>query len=629
MNARQGSLLRALLNEAEYKTCAWYAHLLGCSEKTVRTDVKAIDGFLRHEGFSSRVSRRRGSGLRLVLAAHEANRLSRLLDESEAAMHPRFERLCRELVVLTCAPGPHTVESLTRAVFTNKQQMQTDLHWWQRVLVGRGLAVRTGRRIEFVGAEWTQRGFLMSVLFSFPPQAVRRRIEPLLLDAASGCDQRFFDRCIEEIQDNLGFPLSSNARWQLGVYLRIMVARIQMGHVIADRPPAGELSGFFACLGNRLSRHFGIAVNEAEMGLLQDMVNCCTWQWSAELVERYEPNDRARAMADDIAAACEAAFGEPVPASLIRPLGILVESGLTRRACGLVVQNPNELAVKYDSMDGMCLLSSVLCEVPALVEARLHTSDYTRLVLVLVEYLERVGSLRHYRVGLVVNSGIDLALWGRYRIEKLSSRVQVVDVIAENEVLSACARPSSPLLDRFDFLVSFEPLAVDFPSVTISSLVDERDLERIVEAIPLWHRGREVQVPCERVRLTVPAAPSALLPAVHRDLVASGAVSFGLERFRWLVRTLGFIRERSLALAWCGEGVERTAVHLYNLDGGPQLAGKRCAQVALLLVRADDRGDLTPLTERFKRLLESQGTDGAEAAEDDFFPGFPELRDAF
>ena len=81
--------------------------------------------------------------------------------------------------------------------------------------------------------------------------------------------------------------------------------------------------------------------------------------------------------AADIAAACEAAFGEPVPASLIRPLGILVESGLTRRACGLVVQNPNELAVKYDSMDGMCLLSSVLPCLPSLREADLFSPDST------------------------------------------------------------------------------------------------------------------------------------------------------------------------------------------------------------------------------------------------------------
>lgn len=629
MNARQGSLLRALLNEAEYQTCAWYGRRLGCSEKTVRTDVKVIDAFLRNEGFASQVSRRRGSGLRLVLASHEASRLSRLLDESEAALHPRFERLCRELVVLACTPGPHTVESLVRALYTNKQQIQIDLHWWQRVLVGRDLALLTGRRIQLVGAEWAQRGFVLSVLFSFPPQAIRRRIEPLLTGALGVHDQRFLDRCIVEVQDALGFRLSSNAQWQLGIYLRVMVARIKMGCPIVDRPPVQGPSVLFAELGERLARHFAIEIGEAEIGLLQDMANCCTWQWSADLMERYEPDERAASMAREIADACGRAFGQAVPERLVRPLGILVESGLIRRACGMVVPNPNEEAVKYDSMDLTCLLSSVLCEVGALREAGLHSSDYSRLVLVLAEYLERVGSLRHYRVGLVVNSGIDLALWGRYRIEKLSSRVQVVDVIAENEVLLACAAPSSTLLDRFDFLVSFEPLAVDFPSVAISSLVDERDLERIVEAIPLWRRGREVQVPCERVPLAASSAPGALLPAVYRELVGSGIVSMAGERFSWLMRTLGFIRGRTLVLAWCGEGVERTAMRLYDLSGGPQFAGRRCAQVAVLLVRADERDDLTPLTERFKRFLESQGADGAGFAEDDFFPGFPELRGAF
>lgn len=629
MNARQGSLLRALLNEAEYKTCAWYGRRLGCSEKTVRTDVKVIDAFLRHEGFVSQVSRRRGSGLRLVLANHEASRLSRLLDESEAALHPRYERLCRELVVLACTPGPHTVESLVRTLYTNKQQIQIDLHWWQRVLVGRDLAMLTGRRIQLVGAEWAQRGFILSVLFSFPPQAVRRRIEPLLAGTLAAHDQRFLDRCIVEVQDALGFRLSSNAQWQLGIYLRVMVARIKMGHPIVDRPPVQSLSDFFFELGARLSRHFDIEVGEAELGLLQDMANCCTWQWSAELMERYEPDERAASVAREIAGACHRAFGQAVPQRLVKPLGILVESGLVRRACGMVVPNPNEETVKYDSMDLTCLLSSVLCEVEALREAGLHSSDYSRLVLVLAEYLERVGCLRHYRVGLVVNSGIDLALWGRYRIEKLSSRVRVVDVIAENEVLLACAAPSSALLDRFDFLVSFEPLAVDFPSVAISSLVDERDLERIVEAIPLWRRGREVQVPCERVPLAISPAPGAFLVAVYRELAASGAVSLSSERFSWLMRTLGFIRERTFVLAWCGKGVERTTMRLYDLSGGPQLAKRRCAQVAVLLVRDDERDDLTPLTERFKRFLESRGTDDGSASEDDFLPGFPELRSMF
>ncbi len=629
MNARQASLLRMLLDETEYKSCAWYAQRLGCSEKTVRTDVKAIDGFLRREGFASFVGRRRGSGLRLVLAPHETNRLSRLLDESEVAMHPRFERLCRELVVLSCTPGPHTVESLTRTLFTNKQQIQVDLRWWRRALAERGLALETGCHVALVGPEWSWRSLLMAVLSSFPPRAVRRRIEPVILAASSACDQRFLDDCIEGIQEALGFPVSSNAQWQLGIYLRIMAARISMGHGIAERSGAAPSDPFFAALGEELSRRLGKPVAAAEMALLQDMARCCTWQWSTELLERYEPDGRARAIAGDIAGACEASFGSPVPPLLVRSLAILVETGLMRRACGVNGRNPNEMTVKYDSMDGACLLSSVLCEVPSLVGASLCASDFSRLVLVLAEYLERAGSLRHYRVALVVNSGIDLALWGRYRIEKLSSRVRVADIITENEVLAASADPASTLFDRFDFLVAFEPLAVDFPNVTISNLVDERDLERIEAAIPLRRQGPSAAVPCERVPLRAPGSVDGLLAAVHRDLVAQGIAAFDGARFQWLAQTLGFIRGRTFVLAWYGRGVECTAMRLYDVADGPQLAGRRCARVALLLVRPDDGEDLTPLTERFKCLVESEGGEEEQPAEDDFFPGFLDVRGMF
>ena len=43
MNSRQGALLRALLNATDYKTSSDYARQLGCSERTVRTDVKALN----------------------------------------------------------------------------------------------------------------------------------------------------------------------------------------------------------------------------------------------------------------------------------------------------------------------------------------------------------------------------------------------------------------------------------------------------------------------------------------------------------------------------------------------------------------------------------------------------------
>lgn len=153
MNSRQGALLRALLEASDYRTSADYARRLGCSDRTIRTDVKALNAFFEHEGFATRVGRQRGAGLRLSLVPDEENRLVRLLEESETEMHPRYERLCQEMIALTCHPGPHTAESLARRMFRNKQQIQSDLRWWQGMLEVSGLSLSVGRQITVEGPE--------------------------------------------------------------------------------------------------------------------------------------------------------------------------------------------------------------------------------------------------------------------------------------------------------------------------------------------------------------------------------------------------------------------------------------------------------------------------------------------
>ena len=159
MNSRQGALLRALLEASDYRTSADYARRFGCSDRTIRTDVKALNSFFEHEGLATRVGRQRGAGLRLALAPGEENRLVRLLEESETEMHPRYERLCQEMIALTCYPGPHTADSLARRMFRNKQQIQSDLRWWQGILKVSGLTLSVGRQITVEGPEWTRAGF--------------------------------------------------------------------------------------------------------------------------------------------------------------------------------------------------------------------------------------------------------------------------------------------------------------------------------------------------------------------------------------------------------------------------------------------------------------------------------------
>lgn len=624
MNSRQGALLRALLEASDYRTSADYARRLGCSDRTIRTDVKALNAFFEHEGFATRVGRQRGAGLRLSLVPDEENRLVRLLEESETEMHPRYERLCQEMIALTCHPGPHTAESLARRMFRNKQQIQSDLRWWQGMLEVSGLSLSVGRQITVEGPEWTIRGFVMSMLFSFSTAAVRRRILPSLFGTIDPYDRQFLERCIAEMQRDLGFEFSSNAQWQFGVYLCIMVTRIRLGYGLTSWRGADGATPFFAYLKKRLERHFSLAVSDAEMGLLRDMAHCCTWQWSLAAMEAYEPGEQARAVTDDIASALENAFGLPLPEDLRKPLAILFESGLARRTCGLVASNPNEEAVKYETMDGACLLASVLCEVPSLVEADLFSPDYARIALVLLDYLDQAGALRCYRVGLVVNCGIDLALWGAHRIEKLTSRLKVTDVLTENEVLAAVARPNSTLLERFDFLVSFEPLDVDFPSVTVSPGVSRSDVDHIIASVPLWRRGREVHTAWERGTLSVGSSPESLFGSLHERLSADGLIDMPPARFERLVWTLSVVKDRTLVFAWCGSGVRRTGIRIYRLEEGEGAECGQCTMAAVLVAAPGDRADLTPLTQGFKRLVEDYADTSDLVSDDGFFVCFPE-----
>lgn len=625
MNSRQGALLRALLNAGDYQTAGELGRQLGCSDRTVRTDVKALNALLAHEGLVSRVARQRGAGLRLAVAEGEQDRIARLLGEAEAEMHPRYERLCQEMLTLTCQPGPHTADLLARRMFRNKQQIQADLRWWQGVLKMNGLSLSAGRILVVEGPEWTIRGFIMSMLFSFPAPAVRRRIMPSLVGALDPYDRQFLSRCIDEMQRDLGFEFSSNAQWQFEVYLCIMITRIKLGHGLDVWRDSGAPGPFFAYLQKRLARHFSLEVSDAEMGLLRDMASCCTWQWSLAAMEAYEPTEDARAMVDDIAAALATAFGAPVPDEMRKPLAILLESGLARRSCGLVAPNPNEELVKYESMDGACLIASVLAAVPSLRQADLFAPDFARLVLVLLDYLEQAGALRCYRVGLVVNCGIDLALWGAHRIEKLSSRLEVVDVLTENEVAAAASGPRLSLAERFDFLVSFEPLDVKFPSVTISPSVSRADIDHIIASVPLWRRGREVRAAWEQADLPAAPSPEGLVAALHGRLAVDELIDLALDDFAWLVWTLSVMRDRTLVLAWCGEGVRKTGIRIFRIvpegDGGEV---GRCTMAAVLLVAPSERGDLTPLTQSFKRLVEDCADTSGSMSDDSFFSYFPE-----
>lgn len=612
MNVRQGMLVRELLGTAGFRTSEHYADDLGCSDRTIRADVAAIDAYLESAGFEARVVSKPGSGIELAPSAAERGRLRRLLDEGEVSMRPKLERLSQELVILVCAPGPHTVESLARRLYVGKRLVQADLRVWQRALAPHGLELDLGRLVELRGSERDVRMFALLFLASFPPRAIERRVEPLLTGSRT-YDDHFYEQVVDGAQRALNVRFSSNGRRHMMIYAKIMVARVAMGRHLEGYEGVRPLVPYVAGLGVRFRRRFGLEVDASELAFVQDLYDCCTWQWNIELYKR-EPDGRAAELTEEVEHALEQAFGLPVPSSCHHPLGITIERGLVRRACGIASPNPNEHMVKYDYMDGFCLLTSVLGGLDGFLNTPLYGSDYARAALVLMEYAHRVGRARRYRAGLVVNCGIDLVLFGQRCIEERVSAVRIVDTLTEDEARIASRTPGS-LASRFDLLISFEPLDVAFPSVMISSLVDEQDLSRIAAGLPLRGEG-DADGSEDELSWQEHAVAQADLEAAGGEATVRTVVLAALERDRVLESAslrlaqvfdaVASMRGRTLIVPLCDEAVTDTGVHLFRLQGEAFVFGKRCEAVAVLGVRLEDRGDLMPLVERFKAALDER-----------------------
>lgn len=610
INTRQARVIGLLLAQARYVPTAELARETGCSERTVRSDIRAINAFLQQEGLDARASSKRGNGIMLQAEPAERERIQGALKERALAVDSALDRFYRGMLLLTCDYNHrYTTESLARTILTNKQQAQEDLRTWNEQLAPYQARIERGRHLSVEGREEYIRYFVVYHLFDMASTAMRRRIEPQLFRDDEGCDTRpFFASEIDAVERALETPYTDNARHQIAVYLQIMVFRIRGGQVLVGTdsavPPAVD------ALSDRIEDRFDIALSPSERAIIRDLLTLSTRRWTPDFQSSFTPAPDAAGSAFAIFATLEQRFGRRPPAHLEKPLACLIQAGgtHTRLERSISLPRENTRAVRYENMASYLRLMEVVRDARGLAGLSFYETDYTRIAMLLMGYMADVATHDTWHVGLVVNCGIEQVFYARDRIERFIPCTRIARVLTEDELLG----DASGSIERdLDFLVSFDPIETDMPLAVISNAIGEADRLHINDVImQLGCPGQRGKPPITGSFPTRPlelTPPRTLRRELHRALVDDGLWKGSLAGFSAVLEMNSFRLDDWMVLAVFSNDVRASGARRYEVDANMGFTGKRLRHILVLTVARRDERALTPMVQAFRRMAEEAG----------------------
>lgn len=603
INRRQANLLKVLASTTSYIPTATIAGELSCSERTVRNDVSAVNTFLEQNGLAARTTSKRGTGIQLNPSPAERERILGLVKERALAMDPALDRFYRGILLLICDyRGDYTVESLARAILTNKQQAQEDIRSWNDMLYPYGARIERGRRLAVVGPEENIRFFVTHSLFELAPTAMKRRVEPQLFD---GDGQFLFDE-IEMVERTLNCPFTDNARHELAIYLQVMMLRIRKGKTIPPR--AGAVPTAFATLLDHAEEHYGIALGPGERVVAAELFLVAVRRWTPDFQETFTPERASAHLAEDLFLALSDRHGTCPASHLRKPLALLFEAGITHKRLNRAIALPPEISwtVRFENMTLFMRLAQVMRDTPSLAKVNLFETDFTRIAMLLLDFMDGIAVSDAWRAGLVVNCGVEQVFFARDRIERFLPFIRIARVIPESEQ----ADGSAPL-DGLDLLISFDPIETDLPTAVISSAITEQDRRHINDAVLAIasHRMKgeapAIEEPC--VKKLPRNEGESLKHALHRELTGERMWSGSEEEFSKIFEMCSFTCGSTFILTYFSHEANRTGSLICDIDAQIPFRRTRLTHAAVLAVSTADERALGALSQTFRRQLVSMG----------------------
>lgn len=130
LTKRQSKIASLLLKQVGYQTVKHYAEQLNISERTIHSDLKAVEKYLVYKGYS--LEKRPGVGIRLVKSNDQFKEDS--LDET-SDLFSGFERKKKIVELLLLKNATVTYESLAHLFLTSKTSIKNDLRFIKNLLI--------------------------------------------------------------------------------------------------------------------------------------------------------------------------------------------------------------------------------------------------------------------------------------------------------------------------------------------------------------------------------------------------------------------------------------------------------------------------------------------------------------
>ncbi|SJZ60364.1 Transcriptional antiterminator [Pilibacter termitis] len=586
MNKRQNNLLIALLQQESFQTLKFYAATLSVSERTLQSDLKVIDEYLKTQCLKLFIERKKGIGIRLV--ANNIERTQLLKDIGFVTDNNNEEDFLRKqelIFYLVIGKSPQSIEELIERLYISKQLLKKDLKAIEPTIQRFGLELISKTRVGtyIAGDERNKRELLATTLKNIR----QNNLNDVLLEDFLGKDTLLvIQHILEEVFQKFDFVYDTN-NFSIDVHVYFMLERMKQGETVQlteeervhiQNSLAQKMSGSIIGL---LSKIYPIKFFPDEIDYLACRINgVINADLSGKTTNDIYTDDVTDLIIHKVEQLMDVSLQDDF--ELKENLYNHLRSVYYRVKHGFSIANPlkKEIMTAYTQL--FLIIQMVLEEVYADEKFLIPQEEIAYLTIHFQTAIERKKkqNLKSYKVVLLTQYTKSMATFFEARLQAEIPELVIVE--------SMQIGTENVIPEDLDFIISTIPIESRNSVITISPMITEMDIANIKE----WMLHNKPNCKTKKLDISKFVTPFLVFPQLEIENMENLLTMLGQN----LVKH-GYVQEEFITSLLQRELRSSTRVApLISLPhGNPNFVNHSTISIATMKTPIDSQGESTQL----------------------------------